>query len=47
MKDVIMLNTEHIMATRPAIRAMPLKPGSVMSVTEALRMTAAWMVLDA
>jgi len=46
MKDMIMLNTEHIMTTRPAIRAMPLKPGSVMSVTEALRMTAAWMILD-
>jgi hypothetical protein len=41
MKDVIMLNTEHMMATRPAMRAMPCRPGSVMSVTDALRMTAA------
>jgi hypothetical protein len=43
MKDVIILSTKHaiMMATRPAMRAIPLSPGSVMSVTEALRMTAA------
>ena len=41
MKDAIILSTEHMMATRPAMRAIPLRPGSVMSVTEALRMTAA------
>jgi hypothetical protein len=41
MKDAIMLSTEHVMATRPAMRAIPFSPGSVMSVTEALRMTAA------
>jgi hypothetical protein len=39
MKDVIMLNTEHMMATRPAMRAMSFRPGSVTSVT--LKKTAA------
>ena len=39
-KEETMLNTEHVMATRPPIRAMLSNPGKDMSVTEALRMIA-------
>jgi hypothetical protein len=39
-KEAIMLKTEHVMATRPPIRAMLSSPGKDMSVTEALRMIA-------
>jgi hypothetical protein len=41
MNEVIILNTEHMIAIRPDMRAIPVRPGNVMSVTEALRMTAA------
>jgi len=39
MKDVIMLSTEHKMATKPPIRAILSNSGRVMSVTEVLYLT--------
>lgn len=36
------LEAERIMAMKPARRANSSSPGSEMSVTDALRMTAAW-----
>jgi len=39
-KDVIMLSTEHKMATKPPIRVILSNSGRVMSVTEALKMMA-------